>query len=595
MRQILTERIFESSLDCMYKCRLLLSGRRGNKTEYEEHTGRFAAMYQRAAIARLHEMHPARKTAYIPRVTPGTLHRDSRQILIIRRLEVPGLRADSVVLTRAENGRDSYYPVSFYRYEEINIRAKLLLAFRAVLVERATGVSLHYGYIIHGQDFSRVRVPLSAFIAEVERLISRIDELAIQAEPALLLCPHCEICEFESRCRSRAIAEDNLSLIQGIGRRNVEEQARKGIFTLHQYSLTFRSRRLPKRVKNPSTPRHFALQARALRENKVYIHGHPTLPTAETSIYLDIEGIPSRSCYFYIIGVLIVTESGELYRCFWADDKSDQPDIFAEFCDAIAAYPNPILFHFGAYEVKALRQMKECVGDLYSSRIDRTLGSCHNVLPVVHHHCYFPTYSNRLKDIAGFLGYQFDNEVRSGIRSILFRERWEETRNQALRDALITYNRQDCEALRMLCEFVRRSTALSATREHVPGMEAEVIPTESLRRVGEGNRPVFKKAEFVYPEFELANKFAYFDYQRDRVFARTQRLPIRPRRKHSRITQRRLSLATNVVQKLDKCPTCGGKRGSSRNRVGDFTASWRWKCLWTVAFLSFANRLILAR
>jgi len=64
MRKILTERIFESSLDCMYKCRLLLNGRHGNKTEYEEHIRRFAAMYQRAAIARLQELNPETKIAY---------------------------------------------------------------------------------------------------------------------------------------------------------------------------------------------------------------------------------------------------------------------------------------------------------------------------------------------------------------------------------------------------------------------------------------------------------------------------------------------------------------------------------------------------
>jgi hypothetical protein len=41
MQQILTERIFESPLGCIYKSRLLLSGKRGNKTEYEEHTDCF--------------------------------------------------------------------------------------------------------------------------------------------------------------------------------------------------------------------------------------------------------------------------------------------------------------------------------------------------------------------------------------------------------------------------------------------------------------------------------------------------------------------------------------------------------------------------
>jgi len=455
----------------------------------------------------------------------------------------------------------------FYRYEEINVRAKLLLAFRAALIEKATGVALRRGQIIYGQDFSQIQIPLSTFVAKTERMISRINELAIQQEPALFLCPHCEICEFESRCQTRAVAEDNLSLIQGIGRQTIEEQARKGIFTLHQYSHTFRSRRLPKRVRNPSKPRYFALQARALQENKIYIHGHPMLPGAETSIYFDMEGIPSRRSYYYLLGMLVVTESRELYQYFWANDRSDQPGIFAKFCEAVATYPNANLFHFGAYEARALKEMREYVGDRYGSVVDRILGSCHNVLPALHHHCYFPTYSNRLKDIAGFLGYQFDNRVRSGIGSIVFRERWEETPNQALKAALIAYNKQDCEALKTVCEFVRKSTALAAAREHVAEREAEVVSAESLRKVGEGTRPIYRKAEFIYPEFELANKCAYFDYQRDRVFARTQRLPVRSRSARVKITQRRLSLSTNVLEVPDRCPACGSKRLRSKKKL----------------------------
>jgi len=65
MRRILAERIFESSLDCTYKCHLLLNGRHGTKTEYEEHTERFDGMYRRAAIDRLQEKNPEKKTRYL--------------------------------------------------------------------------------------------------------------------------------------------------------------------------------------------------------------------------------------------------------------------------------------------------------------------------------------------------------------------------------------------------------------------------------------------------------------------------------------------------------------------------------------------------
>src|SRR5438874_14324 len=127
--------------------------------------------------------------------------------------------------------------------------------------------------------------------------------------------------------------------------------------------------------------------------------------------------------------------------------------------------------------------MKKCIGDEHNHLVDRILGSSYNVLPALYHHCYFPTYSNRLKDIASFLGYQFNNDIRSGIGSIVFRERWEETADDVLKDALIAYNRQDCEALKTICEFVFKSTALASAAENIPGRDTKVVSAESLRKV----------------------------------------------------------------------------------------------------------------
>jgi hypothetical protein len=182
------------------------------------------------------------------------------------------------------------------------------------------------------------------------------------------------------------------------------------------------------------------------------------------------------------------------------------------------------------------------------------------VLSVLHHHCYFPTYSNRLKDIAGFLGYQLHTPVQTGIDSIVFRERWEVTRDDALKDALIAYNRQDCEALKKICDFVRKITASASGREGLAVQNAQVLFADSLRTVGEGKRPAFRKAVFLVPAFDVVNKCAYFDYQRNLVSARSRPAPTRKDSKSTDYTKRRISQATLVAQPLESCPSCGSKR-----------------------------------
>ena len=239
---------------------------------------------------------------------------------------------------------------------------------------------------------------------------------------------------------------------------------------------------------------------------------------------------------------------------------AQQLNVFSQFFEAVASFPGAALFHYGSYDVKALREMKDRMGGIHRALMDQILTSCHNVLSVLHPHCYFPVYSNRLREVARFLGYEFTGPILSSVGSIVARERWEETGDNALKEALISYNRQDCEALRTVCSFMRQGPALAATHEKVPGRDEEVVRTDALRRTGEGNRPVFRKAEFAYPEFDLVNKCAYFDYQRDRVFARTSRRPKTASPRCVPKTERRASLSTDVSLARRSCALCGNRR-----------------------------------
>jgi predicted RecB family nuclease len=121
-------------------------------------------------------------------------------------------------------------------------------------------------------------VHLSPGLKRGERLLNALEEMQkAKHPPVLTLNGHCQVCEFQGRCRAQAIEEDNLSLLRGISEAEVNRLRRRGIFTINQLSYTFRPRRIKKRAKNPAHPHYFALQARALRERKVFVHGTPKL------------------------------------------------------------------------------------------------------------------------------------------------------------------------------------------------------------------------------------------------------------------------------------------------------------------------------
>jgi predicted RecB family nuclease len=112
-------------------------------------------------------------------------------------------------------------------------------------------------------------VQLSPDLKRGERILNALTEMQRgEHTPMLNLNRHCAVCEYQSRCHTQAVGEDNLSLLRGISEAEMGRLRKKGIFTINQLSYTFRPRRIKKRAKNPAHPHYFALQAQAIREKK---------------------------------------------------------------------------------------------------------------------------------------------------------------------------------------------------------------------------------------------------------------------------------------------------------------------------------------
>src|SRR5262249_27418131 len=134
-------------------------------------------------------------------------------------------------------------------------------------------------------------------------------------------------------------------------------------------------------------------------------------------------------------------------------------------------------------------------------------------------HVYFPAYSCGLKDIARYLGCTWSEPDASGLQSVTWRTAWEKNRDDSMKAKLIGYNAEDCRALKAVVEFLDRIPQ-GETGEGTGAAVPEVIRTEELKTdAGRAHR--FGKKESTLPGFDFVNRCAYFDYQRDKVFVRT--------------------------------------------------------------------------
>jgi hypothetical protein len=328
-----------------------------------------------------------------------------------------------------------------------------------------------------------------------------------------------------------------------------------------------------------------ALQALAIREKKVHVLGTPDLPASAKRIYLDLEGDPERG-FCYLAGLVVRDGEAEESHSLWIDSPSDEPTLLARLLEVAARHPDAWLYAYGSYEAAFLRRVGKAAGR--GEEVAGVLARVCNVLSVVHTHVYFPVYGNGLKEVAGWLGFAWSDPNASGVQSVVWRRRWEEAGDPAWREKLLAYNREDCEALRRVTEFLYSACARppAAGEEKVARVE-EMDPASSRRE--------WCPVNFAVTDFAFVNEKAYFDYQWERVYVRTSKT-IRKNQAWSQTSTGKKNLRANQCVELlsETCPACGGAdlalksdghlarlaydlritRGGIRRWVARFTTRW---------------------
>src|SRR5207237_3640865 len=104
-----------------------------------------------------------------------------------------------------------------------------------------------------------------------------------------------------------------------------------------------------------------------------------------------------------------------------------------------------------------------------------------------------------------FLGASWSDPQASGLQSLVWRHRWEMTRDERFRQSLLRYNREDCEAVRLLVDRldqIRRDAAsdpaiefasrpkrhATETGKAVHGMFERILKSAQVAFAGRGNR-----------------------------------------------------------------------------------------------------------
>jgi predicted RecB family nuclease len=559
MPATITADALEACLKCRYKAHLKLSGQPGDRSDYEALMAGSREQVRMAATDVLLARHSGTEVLRGATVTPELLRRQV-PLLLDAVVEGDGLavRFDALQLhaSSPKPAERHYVPVLFHECVKPRREQRAYLEILGVVVGAAQGREPDWGVLIHGLACETRRVKLGGGRAEARRTIAAVRESQHAGSgPRLTLNSHCQVCEFRQRCHAEAVAKDDLSLLRGMNEKEIAKFARRGILTVTQLAYLFRPRKKSKRSTRQGQRHYHTLQALAIREKKVFVLGTPELPDGPVHVYLDVEGDPERR-FEYLLGMIVEAGGAEERYSFWADTPADEPRLFRQLLDVLRKYDDFRLYCYGRYEGDFLRRMIRSSGQ--ANLADGLLLRLLNVLSVVHQHVYFPTYSNGLKEIGGYLGVRWTHPHASGIQSVVWRRRWEQTRSADLKERLTTYNMEDCAALRKVTECLY---AVCGSRPGaIEPFTYDGRPISGIQDSVPRFRRTFCKPDFAIADFAFANDRAYFDYQRDRVYLRTNRALRRnlTKRLHKR-GKKNLRPNRKVVIAAQECPRCAGR------------------------------------
>lgn len=560
---VLGNEIIESFVYCKYKSYQKLHGKEGVKTDYELVQNKLYELYKQRYIENLKL---SCNNTQIERTFPMDIKLQGNTTIIINpEVNSDGfsitLDAIEIAKTKKSRKRVKNIPIMITSKERISKEDKILLTIKAMLLNRILNQLTETGKIIYGKELKSTFIKTKDYKRHAQKALDGLLQLSNgNNKPVIIRNDNCQICEFEESCKKHLVEKDDLSLLSSFSLKEIIKRNKKGIFTINQLSYNFRPKRF-KKIKEKGCPFSCELKALAIREKKTYVLDTPIESKAgKDNIYIDFEGLPDED-FVYLIGIVIKSNGSEEIYSFWADSKEQEKEIFQKLIGIISRYQDYAIYHYGSYEAKELRRASKAYPELESLITTNILQKSVNLLSLFYSKIYTPTYTNGLKDIARFLGFKWSAVNSTGIQSIAWRKNWELFNEDKHKDMLLRYNIEDCQALIIIAAYIEK-----LRHEINSGLDNKVGYVSDIK-----NQSTYKfgKTEFLLPDLEVINTCSYFNYQREKVFLKTNFKINKIVKKKRKIRQAKRSIKINSFIRIpfpEQCPNCGNSAYYKHNR-----------------------------
>jgi uncharacterized protein len=355
-----------------------------------------------------------------------------------------------------------YIPVDVKSTHALEKYQKVQLTFYATLLEKMQGRFPAEAAIMNS-DGDRLSFAPGEYVRDFEECVVELERIRAGERPDPVLRKSCfDTGPWGAACKLLAEAEHDIALLYNVDVRKLRSLRDLGIRTIDDAAamdpqsldgvapgLRFHGLEVIKR------------QAQALKDHLVIVREPMTLPNPPLEIHFDIESDPP-SDVDYLYGFLIREGGVDRYRAFVAERLEDEGKMWKEFLAWLEELPGDfVVYHYSPYEVSRLTVLERRYGG--SPWLDRFRERMMDLKEITSSSVIFPLYFYGLKYIAPFLGFRWTGTVTGGGQSVDEFEKFLETGDQSILQAIMLYNEEDVRATAHLKDWLASyATGLSA-------------------------------------------------------------------------------------------------------------------------------------
>ena len=275
---------------------------------------------------------------------------------------------------------------------------------------------------------------------------------------------HCDICGWKDKCNRELEEADSLSRVANIRRDQVEVLESAGVSTVEGLA-TLNEGAAVEGLRDEvldKLRRQAALQVASADDDPKYEllepreeRGFERLPeTSKGDIFFDFEGDPlyGENGLEYLFGWVEIGSGRNVFKYLWAKDATEERQAFEQFISFVTdrrkAFPGMHIYHYAPYEVTALKRLAATYSTCEFA-LDELLraGVFVDLYKVVKESLLLGQPSYSIKNVEAYYRPDQDGRetaVADGGDSIIQFEKWLETEDEEIKQAILEYNKDDC-------------------------------------------------------------------------------------------------------------------------------------------------------